>query len=164
MLGIHKSLNPVLVEEYSETFELIVTEVKVEGQEIKVMSGYGPQESWKDSDKMPFFVALEEEISKAQMAGKSILIELDANAKLGPAFIDNNPKPMSSNGQISGGIIERHALTVANGIKEKSKGVVTRRRNTKTNSEESVIDFVIISSDLLKSLVSIDIDEERKNT
>ena len=93
MLGIHKSLNPVLVEEYSETFELIVAEVKVMDKEIKVMSGYGPQEEWKDADKMPFF-ALEEEISKAAMAGKSIIIELDANSKLGPSYIENYPKSM----------------------------------------------------------------------
>ena len=29
MIGIHKSLEPVLIEEYSEKFELIVTEVKI---------------------------------------------------------------------------------------------------------------------------------------
>ena len=50
------------------------------------MSGYGPQEGWKDEEKMPFFVALEEEISKAHMAGKSIIIELDAISKLGPEY------------------------------------------------------------------------------
>ena len=53
MLGIHKSLNPVLIEEYSETFELLVTEVKVVGKEIRVITGYGPQESWSDVEKCP---------------------------------------------------------------------------------------------------------------
>ena len=70
---------------------------------------------------------------------------------------------MSQNGQILGGIIDRYALIVANGVKDKSRGVITRKRNTKTNTEESAIDFVIISSDLLKSLESITIDEERNN-
>ena len=130
MLGIHKSLKPVLVEEYCDIFELIVTEVKVEGKEIRVMSGYGPQEGWKDEEKMPFFVALEEEISKAHMAGKSIIIELDANSKLGPEYIPNDPKPMSPNGRILGGIIEKHALIVANGVQEKSHGVITRKKIT----------------------------------
>ena len=163
MLGIHKSLNPVLIEEYSETFELLVTEVKVVGKEIRVITGYGPQESWSDVEKMPFFVTLEEEISKAQMAGKSIIIELDANSKLGPKYIENDPKEMSPNGKILGGIIERHALVVANGIKGKSKGVITRQRSTRSNSEESTIDFVILSSDLTNALVSLHIDEERKS-
>ena len=53
----------------------------------RVISGYGPQECWSDEEKMPFFVSLEEEISKAQSAGKSIMIEIDANSKLGPAYI-----------------------------------------------------------------------------
>ena len=61
-----------------------------------------------------------------------------------------------------GGILDRHALIVVNGINEKASGVITRQRSTRSNSEESAIDFVIISSDLLESLVSIHIDEERK--
>ena len=79
---------------------------------------------------MPFFVSLEEEISKAQSAGKSLIIELDANSKLGSKYIKNDPKPMSPNGLILSGIIDRHALTVANGVEGRSHGVVTRRRNT----------------------------------
>ena len=87
MLGIHQSLEPVLIEEYDETFELIVAEFKVANLEVRIITGYGPQESWKESKKMPFFVALEEEISKAQLAGKSLIIELDANSKLGPEYV-----------------------------------------------------------------------------
>ena len=45
LLGIHNGLNPVLIEEYSETFELIVTEINVENKKIRVMTGYGPQEN-----------------------------------------------------------------------------------------------------------------------
>ena len=56
LVGIHRSLQPVLIEEYDEKFELIVTEIKIANKEIRVMSGYGPQENWKDDDKMPFFV------------------------------------------------------------------------------------------------------------
>ena len=59
-----------------------------------------------------------------------IIIELDANSKLGPEYILNDPKPMSPNGRILGGIIERHALIVANGVQEKSHGVITRKRIT----------------------------------
>ena len=84
LLGIHNSLEPVLIEEYSDTFELIVAEIKLSGKEVRVMSGYGPQENWTTEEKMPFFVALEEEISKAKLNGKSLILELDANSKLGP--------------------------------------------------------------------------------
>ena len=55
MIGIHKSLQPVLIEEYSEDFELIVVEMKVDGKNICIISGYGPQESWSLEKRMPFF-------------------------------------------------------------------------------------------------------------
>ena len=87
MTGIHDSLEPVLIEEYCEKFELLVVEIKVSGKEIRVINGYGPQENWTLEDKMPFFVALEEEISKARLEGKSIILELDANSKLGTKYI-----------------------------------------------------------------------------
>ena len=72
------------------------------GKEIRLISGYGPQETWNDEEKMPFFVALEEEIIKAQYNEKSIITAMDANSKLGMKYIENDPKPMSSNGKILG--------------------------------------------------------------
>ena len=76
MLGIHKFLEPLLIEEYSDDFELIVAKIKVANKEIRLITGYGPQEYWIAI----FFKALEEEVSKAIMANKSISIELDANS------------------------------------------------------------------------------------
>ena len=65
MLGVHISLQPVLISEYSDTFELIVVEIKVTARSVRVMTGYGPQETWDIDVKMKFFCALEEEIAKA---------------------------------------------------------------------------------------------------
>ena len=161
--GVHESLNPVLIEEYSEKFELLVVEIKVAGKEIRIINGYGPQENWTLEEKMPFFVALEEEVSKAMLEGKSIILELDANSKLGTKYIKNDPHAMSPNGVILSGIIERHDLIVANGLSQKSSGVITRKRSTVHRTEESVIDFVCISCDLVNSLVSINIDEARQH-
>ena len=125
------------------------------------MTGYGPQENWIDANKMPFYVALEEEVVKAQNQGKSIIMELDANCKLGPQYIPNDPKQMSANGKIMAGIIERHALCVANGIIGKVKGTITRKQTTKNSIEESVIDLVIVSKDMVNSIESVHIDEEK---
>ena len=38
------------------------------------MTGYGPQETWEEGKKIPFFVALDQEI---------VYISMDANCKLG---------------------------------------------------------------------------------
>ena len=163
MTGIHESLEPVLIEEYSEKFELIVVEIKVAGKEVRVINGYGPQECWNNEEKMPFFVALEEEVSKARLEGKSIILELDANSKLGSKYIKNDPHTISPNGIILSGIIDRHDLIVANGLSQKSSGVITRKRSTVLRTEESAIDFVCVSSDMQELLVSIQIDEERNH-
>ena len=163
LIGVHKALKPMLIEEYNDTFELIVVEVNVSGKEIRVISGYGPQENWIEEEKMPFFIALEEEINKAEMHGKSIFLKMDANSKLGPEYIKEDPHGQSQNGRILSGIIKRHKLIVVNGLEDKCTGVITRRRVTKDSIEESAIDFVIISNDLLDSVESLYIDEERKH-
>ena len=98
-IGVHKGLKPFLIQEYSDEFELLVVEVKVSNKDIRIITGYGPQESWPLSARMPFFLALEEEVVKAELAGKSIVIEMDANSKLGPDLIPG--------GRILAEIIER---------------------------------------------------------
>ena len=163
MIGIDEKLKPVLVEEYSDTFELIVVEIKVEGKDIRVMTGYGPQENWETSEKMPFFVALEKEISKAVMSGKPVIIELDANSKLGSTYVENDPHEMSANGRILEGIIQRNALVVANGVKGKSHGTITRKRTTTQSVEQSVIDYVLISEELENHMLECHIDDKREH-
>ena len=97
------------------------------------------------------------------MDGKSIILELDANSKLGPTYIKYDPHGMSPNGVILSGITERHGLVVANGVDKKVRGVITRRRCTVLRIEESAIDFVIVSSDIAEDLVTIVVDENKGN-
>ena len=82
------------------------------------MTGYGPQENWPESERIPFFLALEEEIVKAELAGKSILIELDANSKLGPQLIQEDLHTQSENGKLLAAIIERHGVVIGNSLKQ----------------------------------------------
>ena len=74
MLGAHVKLQPNLISEYSETFEMLVVQVRVEGREIRIITGYGPQENLKADKTMPFFSKLEEEVVSAKLANKSIII------------------------------------------------------------------------------------------
>ena len=105
---------------------------------------------------------METEIEKAELAGKSVLIEMDANSKLGPKYIPGDPHAMTPNGALLAGVIERHALCVGNGAKE-CKGTITRKRTTRNRIEQSVIDIVLFSNDLRKHLVSMHVDEERRH-
>ena len=55
LIGVHKSLDSILIEEYSDKFELLVVEVKLGEKYVRIISGYGPQENFKLEAKMPFF-------------------------------------------------------------------------------------------------------------
>ena len=160
MIGVNKALRPLLIKDYDDEFELIVVEVKIRNKEIRIITGYGPQEHWLDAERVPFFLALEEEIIKAEMQGTSIIIEMDSNSKLGSDFISKDTHQQTGNGKILAGIIQRHGLVVANGLDAVCVGNITRRRVTSMSTEESIIDHVIISTDLVKDLESVLIDEE----
>ena len=112
LVGVHKALNPILIEEYSEHFELLVVEISIRKKEIRIITGYGPQETWPEEDRLPFFQALEQEIVKAELQGKSIFIEMDSNSKLGREIVPNDPHNQSQNGKLLASILERHGLKV----------------------------------------------------
>ena len=160
LVAINGKLNPKLIAEYNEEFELLVVEIETNETSIRVISGYGPQETWDEDKRMPFFIALETEVERAENAGKSIIIELDANSKLGKKHIPSDPHDMSPNGALLMAIIERHNLIVGN-ASSKCSGTITRRRTAINRNEKSVIDFVLFSSDLKKHFVKMHIDEER---
>ena len=160
IIGVNKALSPILIKEYNDTFELLIVEIKIHSKNIRIISGYGPQETWVESDRLPFFLALEEEIIKAGLLGNSVIIEMDSNSKLGLNFIPLDPHPQSSNGKLLAGIIERNNLVVTNGLSAKCVGLITRRRETLKSTEESIIDHVIISDDLVQYVESLVIDEK----
>ena len=160
LIASHISLNPKLIESYEDEFELLVVDLDLKEKKIRVISGYGPQENWSEEKRRPFFVALETEIEKANLAGKSVIIELDANAKMGKKYISGDPHDISPNGLILAAIVERQQIIVGNGTSI-CQGTITRTRVTKNRTEKSVIDLVMFSSDLNRNLVSLKVDEKR---
>ena len=105
---------------------------------------------------------MEEEKVKATVAGKSVIIEMDANSKLGEKYISGDPHTITPNGNFLAGVVERQELLVVNGL-EPCHGTITRTRKAKNIIEKSVIDIVIVSSDLVKDTESLEIDESRKH-
>ena len=87
---------------------------------------------------------------------------MDAKSKLGFKYIPKDPHPISPNGSILAGIMERHALYVANGS-DKSSGTITRRRVTKYRTEESVIDIVLFSSNFKENFISLKVDDSKQH-
>ena len=129
MIGVHSALSPVIISEYDDKFELLTVEIKVANREIRIISGYGPQESWAPQERESFFNALEKEVITAELAGKSIIVIADFISKLGPAHVPNDPHLQDRNGALLAGTVGRQKLIVGNGLM-KCKGTITRKRVT----------------------------------
>ena len=88
---------------------------------------------------------------------------MDANSKLGDKIVPNDPKEQSPDGNVLAEIIERNDLIVANGLTQKCKGLITRRRVIEGAEEKSVIDFLIVSADMANKLDKLVIDEDKEH-
>ena len=158
LLSIHESFDPVLIFEGDDDIELLVVQGKVSNCTIRFFNAYGPQE---DSEKvLDFYEKLEEEIQLAKDDGCCILVEMDANAKLGYEVIKGDPNPQSNNGSLLWSLIQRNNLKVLN-ASDICKGIITRERTTKVGVEKAVLDYIIVCDNLLKHVDSMVVDEER---
>ena len=88
-------------------------------------------------------------------------MSLDANAKLGPQVIPNDPHGQSANGELLLGILVRNNLIVCNGT-DLCVGLLTRTRKTINREEKSIIDFLIVCEELFSLMIEMKVDEEKK--
>ena len=45
LIASHEDLNPKLIKDYDDEFELLVVEIETKGKQIRVISGYGPKKT-----------------------------------------------------------------------------------------------------------------------
>ena len=135
---------------------------------MRILNCYGPQEvnqaqrqaaEQKDAINQ-FWVELEMEVIKAKDEGCLVLIELDANAKVGKEAIHGDPHEVSENGKLLIDFAERQSLKILNSS-SKCSGVITRERVTVDRTEKSVIDFILACEELASLLESMVIDDVR---
>ena len=161
LTAVHKSLNPVNVSEEVNDEEILVVEATFGNRKIRLINGYGPQESENEEKRMNFYSRLDYEIKRAKLSGSLICIEMDSNAKLGPRLIPNDPHPQFGNGKLLQNIIYHNNLKVVNGSNF-CKGIITRTRTTISGVEQSILDHFIVCQHMYNSIVSLQVDEERK--
>ena len=92
LTAVHKALNPIEIPVDNEC-EIVVVEAifaKLK-RRVRLINGYGPQENLPEEKRRSFFNQIDLEVKKAHLAGALIVIEMDSNAKLGPAIIPNDP-------------------------------------------------------------------------
>ena len=158
--AVKEDLNPVLVSQRDDDVEIVVVEADLGRKKLRIINGYGPQEDDDVQDILTFWQEFEKKIIQAVDDQCLILIELDANAKLGNKIIKNDPHSISNNGKLLMDIISRQNLVIANSL-DICKGTITRERIFDNKAERSVIDYILICQELAKDILEVTIDEDR---
>ena len=79
---------------------------------IRIINAYGPQEDETQLKRLTYWQSLEQEISSGENENCMILLQMDANAKLGNNIINQDPNEMSDNGRLLQELIERENLAL----------------------------------------------------
>ena len=160
LTAIHSDLNPFLVYDDAE-IELVVVQIEIENISIRVFNAYGPQEDDDSTKKDLFWQTIETEIVSARQEGCLILLELDANAKIGSEYLPGDPNPLSENGRTLLGLVSRQGMHIGN-LDHKCTGIITRERVLHNKTEKSVLDYLIYCERMKEYLEEINIDESRE--
>ena len=161
LIACRNTFKPVLIHEGVTECEIIVIEMRISHTSIRIIAGYGAQECAPLVVREAYRNSIEEQVSRAYLAGCSVIIAEDANAKLGPEMIPNDPHKMSDNGRLLAGMIERQSLSVVNASRKCIGGPVTRKRVVDGKLESSCIDYIIVSQDLEQLLTEANIDKDQ---
>ena len=165
MTLVHNSLNPVYIPTKSESKiseNIMVVEARLKDKSTRFINAYGVQETASIEDKSNFYSVLDEEISLTLDSGNMLWLELDANAKFGKQIIKNDPHDMSGNGKMLLDLVDRHNLVIVNAT-DKCIGTITRMKKVRCIIEQSVLDYFIVCQNFYSFIISMKIDEERKN-
>ena len=111
---VDENLNPVLISNCKDDIEILTVEADLGSKKLRIINGYGPQEDDEIQDVLCFWQELEAEVIRAKGDGCYIIIEMDANAKVGEKIIKGDPHQTTSNGKIMIDIMERQNMIIAN--------------------------------------------------
>ena len=143
MTAVHGNCISVVVSsDESSQLEILVVQVRVGEYNIRVINAYGPQEDSKSDEKTEFWQSIESEIIFAKEEECLVLLQIDANVKVGCQVIKNDLHSTSENGEILLNLVNRQNLVIVKSLPI-CKGVITRDRVTIAGREQSVIDYVI---------------------
>ena len=156
-VAVKHGLCSSLVIDYGENAEFITVRLCFGLESIRLILAYGPQEGDAKDEIEDFYENLQIQIDRSVLKGDSVLLVGDLNAKLGKTVINSDIHDMSTNGKLLYDIINRYNLCVVNALRL-CKGVFTRVNN-KNSAEKSVLDYVIVSSNLSDNIQSMTIDE-----
>ena len=164
MTAVSSNCNSAVVSsDESSQSEILVVQVRVGEFNLRVINSYGPQEDSNLDETTDFWQKIEAEVINAKVDECLVLLQLDANAKVGHQVIKNDPHSTSGNGQILIDLVTRQNMFIVNSL-PLCQGVITRDRETVVGREQSVLDYIIVCDSLKEHVVKMIVDDSRLYT
>ena len=73
---------------------------------------------------------IEFELIEAENVGQGLVVQIDADASLGPNLIENDPYPQNANGKMFADFLGRNPVLTGVNSLNICKGIITRHRKT----------------------------------
>ena len=135
----------------------------VNGFPIRLICGYGPQESDNKVRKEKFWEYINAETQNANKDGAGLIIQMDGNLRAGSDIIPDDPNRQNQNGKLfQQFLVKNPNLSVVNALKI-CEGKITRQRHTKKAIEKGVLDFFVVCEKKLPLVKRMVIDEKGEN-
>ena len=99
-LGVLNDLEPSWIIEGDNEDEAITVEIWVEGFPIRLLCGYGPQESDSKQRKDKFWDYIDKEVQNSPKNGAGIIIQIDGNLWAGSEIVEGYPNKQNHNGRL----------------------------------------------------------------
>ena len=130
-IGVINDLNPSWISEGDDDTEALTVEIWVEGFPVRLICGYGPQESDRKERKERFWEYMNTETQKAYNDGAGLIMQMDGNLWAGAKIIKSDPRKQNQNGKLfENFLLKNPHLTVVNAL-DLCEGDITRIRHTK---------------------------------
>ena len=161
-LGVIKDIESTLIREGDDDIEVLSVQAVLGKIPVRIIIGYGPQENALKEKKNNFWGFIEREINEAELKGHGVLVQMDGNLHAGAELIKDDPNQQNRNGKLFMDFLERNkSITVVNALNI-CEGLITRKRDVKTKTEEAVLDFFLVNDRLRPFLKKMLIDEGRE--
>ena len=161
-LGVIKDLESTLIREGDDETEAISVQVVVGDISIRVITAYGAQENAVKERKEKVWLFIEQEVIQADLEGHGVIIQMDANLHAGPELLNSDPNLQNRNGKIFMDFLKRNPSLIVVNTLDICTGLITRKRELKTRTEEAVLDFFIVNENMRQFLKKMVIDEGRE--
>ena len=98
----------MLIASKNEEAEILTVKLQLKDKKLRIINGYRPHDDDLQQNRLNFWLGLEEEIISAKSESCMIIIQMDANAKVGQQIISRDPNNVTdSNGRHLLELLER---------------------------------------------------------